>query len=53
MSYIESTFAAIGKNMKPRTFISLESTSYPTNTGELMITIIEESSIAHSLPMKA
>lgn len=44
MSYIESACAEIGKNMKPGTFISLESTTYPTTTEDFMLPIIEESS---------
>lgn len=42
MSYIESACRTIGQNMKPGTFISLESTTYPTTTEELMLPIIEE-----------
>ncbi|MDO8930276.1 MAG: nucleotide sugar dehydrogenase, partial [Bacteroidota bacterium] len=44
MSYIESACIAIGQNMKPGTFISLESTTYPTTTEEFMLPLIEESS---------
>jgi hypothetical protein len=44
MSYIESACIAIGQNMKPATFISLESTTYPTTTEEFMLPLIEESS---------
>jgi len=44
MSYIESACKAIGKNMKTGTFISLESTTYPTTTEELMLPLIEEAS---------
>ena len=33
---------AIGQNMKPGTFISLESTTYPTTTEDLMLPLIEE-----------
>ena len=44
MSYIESACTEIGKNMKPGTFISLESTTYPTTTEELMLPIIEKES---------
>src|ERR1035437_4163567 len=36
MSYIESACISIGKNMKPGTFISLESTTYPTTTEDFM-----------------
>ncbi len=42
MSYIESACEAIGKNMKPGTFISLESTTYPTTTEDFMLPIIIE-----------
>lgn len=44
MSYIESACIDIGKNMKPGTFISLESTTYPTTTEDFMLPIIEETS---------
>ncbi|MBW8331900.1 MAG: nucleotide sugar dehydrogenase [Prolixibacteraceae bacterium] len=44
MSYIESACIAIGQNMKPGTFISLESTTYPTTTEDFMLPLIEESS---------
>jgi UDP-N-acetyl-D-glucosamine dehydrogenase len=44
MSYIEASCIAIGKNMKPGTFISLESTTYPTTTEDFMLPLIEESS---------
>jgi len=48
MSYIESACGDIGKNMKPGTFISLESTTYPTTTEDLMLPIIEkESNLKH------
>lgn len=48
MSYIESACSAIGQNMKPGTFISLESTTYPTTTEDLMLPIIEhESGLIH------
>jgi len=44
MSYIESACIAIGQHMKPGTFISLESTTYPTTTEDFMLPLIEESS---------
>ncbi|WP_430974576.1 nucleotide sugar dehydrogenase [Sunxiuqinia rutila] len=44
MSYIEDACVEIGKHMKPRTFISLESTTYPTTTEDLMLPIIEQES---------
>ena len=48
MSYIEASCMAIGQNMKPGTFISLESTTYPTTTEDLMLPIIEkESGLKH------
>jgi len=42
MSYIEASCIAIGKYMKPGTFISLESTTYPTTTEDFMLPIINE-----------
>ena len=48
MSYIESACIAIGQNMKHGTFISLESTTYPTTTEDFMLPIIEkESGLKH------
>ncbi len=48
MSYIEASCEAIGQNMKTGTFISLESTTYPTTTEDLMLPIIErESGLKH------
>lgn len=48
MHYIEDACIEIGKNMKPGTFISLESTTYPTTTEEFMLPIIEkESGLKH------
>jgi UDP-N-acetyl-D-glucosamine dehydrogenase len=48
MSYIESACMAIGQNMNPGTFISLESTTYPTTTEDFMLPIIEsESGLKH------
>ncbi len=44
MSYIESACKTIGQHMKAGTFISLESTTYPTTTEELMLPIIEKTS---------
>lgn len=44
MSYIEASCISIGKNMKPGTFISLESTTYPTTTEDFMLPIIENES---------
>jgi UDP-N-acetyl-D-glucosamine dehydrogenase len=44
MSYIEDSCIAIGQNMKPGTFISLESTTYPTTTEDFMLPIIEKKS---------
>jgi UDP-N-acetyl-D-glucosamine dehydrogenase len=44
MSYIEQSCIDIGKNMKPGTFISLESTTYPTTTENFMKPIIERES---------
>lgn len=44
MSYIESACMEIGQNMKSGTFISLESTTYPTTTENLMMPILERES---------
>jgi UDP-N-acetyl-D-glucosamine dehydrogenase len=44
MSYIEDACDDIGKNMKAGTFISLESTTYPTTTENFMKPIIEQKS---------
>jgi UDP-N-acetyl-D-glucosamine dehydrogenase len=44
MSFIESSCLDIGKNMKAATFISLESTTYPTTTEEFMKPILERES---------
>ncbi|MFC2132450.1 nucleotide sugar dehydrogenase [Bacteroidota bacterium] len=42
MSYIESACMDIGRYMKRGTFISFESTTYPTTTEEFILPIIEE-----------
>ena len=48
MSYIESACIEIGRNMRPSTFICLESTTYPTTTENFMMPIIEkESGLKH------
>jgi UDP-N-acetyl-D-glucosamine dehydrogenase len=44
MSYIENACIDIGKNMKAGVFISLESTTYPTTTENLMKPLIEDAS---------
>jgi UDP-N-acetyl-D-glucosamine dehydrogenase len=44
MSYIETSCVDIGKNMKPGTFICLESTTYPTTTENFMKPVIEKES---------
>jgi UDP-N-acetyl-D-glucosamine dehydrogenase len=44
MSYIEQSCIDIAKNMKSGTFISLESTTYPTTTEDFMKPIIERKS---------
>lgn len=44
MSYIEASCVDIGKHMKKGTFVSLESTTYPTTTEDLMKPIIEKES---------
>ena len=42
MSYIESACTEIGKYMKTATFISLESTTYPTTTEDFILPILEK-----------
>jgi UDP-N-acetyl-D-glucosamine dehydrogenase len=50
MSYIESACTDIGRYMKSGTFISLESTTYPTTTEDFMLPIIErESGLKHGV----
>jgi UDP-N-acetyl-D-glucosamine dehydrogenase len=44
MSFIENSCIDIGKNIKPGTFISLESTTYPTTTETFVKPIIEHES---------
>jgi UDP-N-acetyl-D-glucosamine dehydrogenase len=44
MSFIESACTEIGRYMKSGTFISLESTTYPTTTEDFMLPIIEKES---------
>lgn len=44
MKFIEQSCIDIGKNMKVATFISLESTTYPTTTEDFMKPIIERES---------
>jgi UDP-N-acetyl-D-glucosamine dehydrogenase len=44
MSYIESACLDIGRNIKAGTFVSLESTTYPTTTEDFMLPIIERES---------
>ena len=44
MGYIEEACHQIGKNMRAGTFISLESTTYPTTTETIMLPIIERES---------
>jgi len=44
MAYIEGSCIDIGRNMKSGTFISLESTTYPTTTESFMKPIIEKES---------
>jgi UDP-N-acetyl-D-glucosamine dehydrogenase len=44
MSYIEASCADIGRFMKAGTFVSLESTTYPTTTEDLMKPILERES---------
>lgn len=50
MSYIETACSDIGRYMKSGTFISLESTTYPTTTEHFMLPIIErESGMQHDV----
>ena len=49
MSFIEQACTDIGRHMKPGTFISLESTTYPTTTEDLVLPLIEESSKQNKL----
>ena len=44
MSFIENSCIDIGRNIKTQTFISLESTTYPTTTEHFMKPIIERES---------
>ena len=44
MRFIEQSCVDIGKNMKPGTFICLESTTYPTTTEDFIKPIIERES---------
>lgn len=48
MSFIELACTEIARNMKPGTFISLESTTYPTTTEDFILPLIErESGLKH------
>ncbi len=50
MSYIEAACTDIGRYMKSGTFISLESTTYPTTTEDFMLPIVErESGLQHGV----
>ncbi|WP_321369287.1 nucleotide sugar dehydrogenase [uncultured Draconibacterium sp.] len=44
MSFIENACRQIGRHLQPGTFISLESTTYPTTTEDFVQPIIEEES---------
>lgn len=44
MRFIEASCKDIGTHMKPGTFVSLESTTYPTTTEDLMKPILESAS---------
>ncbi|MDX8338065.1 nucleotide sugar dehydrogenase [Draconibacterium sp. IB214405] len=44
MSFIENACREIGKYLRPGTFISLESTTYPTTTEDFVLPIIEKES---------
>jgi len=48
MSFIEAACTAIGKSMKPGSFVCLESTTYPTTTEHFVLPILErESGLKH------
>jgi len=48
MSFIATACTAIGKNMKPGSFVCLESTTYPTTTEHFVLPILErESGLKH------
>jgi UDP-N-acetyl-D-glucosamine dehydrogenase len=48
MSFIEVACTAIGRNMKPGSFVCLESTTYPTTTEHFVLPILErESGLKH------
>lgn len=44
MDFIEAACREIGQNMKPNTFVCLESTTYPTTTEDFMLPILEKES---------
>ncbi|HYQ58640.1 MAG TPA: nucleotide sugar dehydrogenase [Draconibacterium sp.] len=44
MSFIENACKLIGANLQPGTFISLESTTYPTTTEDFVLPILEKES---------
>lgn len=44
MSFVRHACQAIGKNLTPGTFISLESTTYPTTTEDFVLPILEKES---------
>ncbi|HPE58567.1 MAG TPA: nucleotide sugar dehydrogenase [Bacteroidales bacterium] len=44
MSFIKDACEKIGRYMNPRTFISLESTTYPTTTEDFVLPILEKES---------
>ena len=45
MSFIQASCEDIAKYMRPCTFVSLESTTYPTTTEEFMLPILEKSGL--------
>ncbi len=45
MSYIQASCEDIAKHMRAGTFVSLESTTYPTTTEEFMLPILEKSGL--------
>ena len=44
MSYIDAACRKIGQNIQPGTFVSLESTTYPTTTEDFVLPILEKES---------
>lgn len=45
LSYIEDTARTIARHLKPGTLVSLESTTYPGTTSEVMVPLLEKSGL--------